>query len=195
MRAIGPGWSAPCRRRRRIPNWRDRRLASGRSPRSVPQRQPLAHRHYVVVGDRVRLHSTSNAWASAVLPRETDAKPASCAGPGAPCAGAAPPRRALGAARQPQPMTLPITAFRVTFPSSAAIWLGRKSGLPELFSVVRRDRRPGSIPSSHCSLRVARSFSKRRCDSNFPQTLQQNPLALAGHAMRAPAFTQNIGNG
>ena len=59
-----------------------------------------------------------------MLPRDTGRDTRIMARPGAPCAGEARPKRGSWRGRKGQAgATLPITAFRVTFPSSAAIWL------------------------------------------------------------------------
>ena len=99
--------------------------------------------------------STSKAWASAVLPRETGRAPASYAGPGVPCAGGEPPRRGSwrgrkGPADGPCRSRRSASHFRVPRRSG---W--RKARLPRVSSVVRRDRQTRSIPSSHSFLRVA----------------------------------------
>src|SRR6202161_4803771 len=83
--------------------------------------------------------STSNACASAVLPRETGRETRimcwagrALRGRGAAEEGLLAPR--TGASR----CTLPITAFRVTLPSSSAIWLAERPASQSFFSCSTR---------------------------------------------------------
>src|SRR6266850_2206511 len=83
--------------------------------------------------------STSNAWASAVLPRETgrETRIMCRAGRALRWRGAA-EEGLLARPDSPSRCTLPITAFRVTFPSSAAIWLADNPASQSFFSCSTR---------------------------------------------------------
>src|SRR6266849_5550411 len=83
--------------------------------------------------------STSNAWASAVLPRDTgrETRIMCWAGRAFRWRGAA-EEGLLARPERPSRWTLPITAFRVTFPSSAAIWLAESPASQSFFNCSTR---------------------------------------------------------
>src|ERR1700681_4102341 len=83
--------------------------------------------------------SSSNAWASAVLPRDTGRETRIIGWAGRPWRwrGAA-EEGLLARPERPSRWTLPITAFRVTFPISAAIWLAERPASQSFFSCSTR---------------------------------------------------------
>ena len=194
MRAIGQARSAPCRRRRRIPGSRDRRPASGRWPRSVPAATAAGSSapHCRRRSDRApaRPRRRGRARCCRATPGAT---PASSAGRDAPCAGAGAAEEGLLARPdRPSRWTLPITAFRVTFPSSAAIWLAESPPSQSFFSCSTRSsdqvntvialfpsRRAGqseggaAMPNLQKSLR-AESLSPRRARKARPNVYAEH---------------------
>jgi hypothetical protein len=83
--------------------------------------------------------STSNACASAVLPRETGRETRIICWAGRALRGrGAAEEGLLARPERPSRWTLPITAFRVTFPSSAAIWLAESPPSQSFFSCSTR---------------------------------------------------------
>src|SRR5881394_3183992 len=101
--------------------------------------------------------STSNAWASAVLPRETgrDTRIMCWAGRALRWRGAA-EEGLLARPERPSRCTLPITALRVTFPSSGNL-AGGKAGFPQLLQLLDAIVGPG-----HYRHRTLPSLSRRR---------------------------------
>src|SRR6266478_7545175 len=83
--------------------------------------------------------STSKAWASGVLPRETGrgTRIMCWAGRAFRWRGAA-EEGLLARPERPSRWTLPITAFRVTLPSSAAIWLAESPDSQSFFNCSTR---------------------------------------------------------
>src|SRR6202034_740681 len=83
--------------------------------------------------------STSKACASAVLPRETGRETRIICWAGRALRGrGAAEEGLLARPERPSRWTLPITAFRVTFPSSAAIWLAESPPSQSFFSCSTR---------------------------------------------------------
>src|SRR6266702_1941341 len=97
----------------------------------------------------------------------------------------------LARPERPSRWTLPITAFRVTFPSSAAIWLAESPPSQSFFNCSTRSsvqvntvmalfpsRRAGRVwdsavmPNRSKSLR-AESLSHRRCAASAPERVRQ----------------------
>ena len=120
------------------------------------QRQPLAHRHHIVVGDRIRLQLDFESMRErGVAARDRTRHPHHVLGrPGLALA-----RRGrggtLGAAGKAQPMHFADYGVSRHISKFRGDLAGRKPGLPRVSSVARRDHRTRSIPSSHVSLRVA----------------------------------------
>ena len=192
------GWSAPCRRRRRIPNWRDRRSASGRWPRSAPAATAAGSSapHCRRRSDPAPV-STSKAWASAVLPRETgrETRIMCWAGRALRWRGAA-EEGLLARPERPSRWTLPITALRVTFPSSAAIWLAESPPSQSFFNCSTRSSvQVNTVIALFPSCRAGHSRSGVAIPNSVKNPCRQNPLALAERGKRARAFTPNTGNG
>src|SRR6202171_3961049 len=137
--------------------------------------------------------SSSNAWASAVLPRETGrgTRIMGWAGRALRWRGAA-EEGLLARPERPSRWTLPITAFRVTFPISAAIWLAESPPSQSFFSCSTRSsdqvntviaffpsRRAGrssgraAVPKPQKSLR-AESLSPRRARKARPNVYAEH---------------------
>ena len=122
--------------------------------------------------------STSNACASAVLPRETgrDTRIMCWAGRALRWRGAA-EEGLLARPERPSRWTLPITAFRVTFPSSAAIWLAESPASQSFFSCSTR--------SSDQVNTVIAFFPSRRAPAILGAALRL-PIAVKIPAGRIP---------
>src|SRR6185312_13064158 len=141
--------------------------------------------------------STSKAWASAVLPREIGrATRIMCwAGRALRWRGAA-DAGLFARPESPRRCTLPMTAFRVTFPSSAAIWLAERPLSQSFLSCSTRSsdqvntviafflrlstsRRDGgaAMPNLQKSL-YAESLSPRRAQKARPDVYALRPELL-----------------
>ena len=185
------GPKAPCRRRRRTRDSRDRRPASGRWPRSIPaatiagSSAPRCRRRSDRAPSRLRRRAPARCCRAT-----PDATPASCAGRGAPCAAAGRPRRGSWRGRK-DPAGEPCRSRRF----ASHFRVPRRSGWPKVrppraFSVARRDPRTRSIPSSHSSLRIAPANRGSAGDAHsLKNPCGQNPLALAGRENRARTCT------
>src|SRR5258708_23059691 len=131
--------------------------------------------------------STSKAWASAVLPRETgrDTRIMCWAGRALRWRGAA-EEGLLARPERPSRWTLPITAFRVTFPSSAAIWLAESPPSQSFLSCsTRSSDHVNTVIVFFPSRRWPTGGQRWRCQI-LKNPSGQNPLALAGRKI-APA--------
>src|ERR1700704_5503324 len=138
--------------------------------------------------------STSNAWASAVLPRDTgrETRIMCWAGRALRWRGAA-EEGLLARPERPSRWTLPITAFRVTFPSSAAIWLAESPPSQSFFSCSTRSSDQVNTVivffPSHRAGRMGAALAmpilKNPCG--------QNPLAFAGRKNRAERVRRTNG--
>src|SRR5258706_8142349 len=113
-------------------------------------------------------NSASNAWASAVLPRETlrETRIIGWAGRALRGRGAA-EEGLLARPERPSRWTLPITAFRVTFPSSAAIWLAESPASKSFFNCSTRwSDQVNPVIAFFPSRRAGRSGAALRCQSS-----------------------------
>jgi hypothetical protein len=147
----------------------------------LQQRQPLA-----------RSISTSKAWASAVLPRDTgrDTRIICWAGRALRWRGAA-EEGLLARPERPSRWTLPITAFRVTFPSSAAIWLAESPPSQSFFSCSTRSSDQVNTVIAFFPSHRAGQHEDGAAMPNLKNPCGQNPLALAGRDNRARTCTPN----
>src|ERR1700678_879276 len=82
---------------------------------------------------------------------------------------------------RPSRCTLPITAFRVTLPSSAAIWLAERPASQSFFRCSTRSSDQVNTVIALFPSRGAGLLSGQRCDANrLKNPFRQNPLTLAG---------------
>ena len=141
--------------------------------------------------------STSKACASAVLPRDTgrDTRIIGCAGRATAlrCRGAA-GAGALARPDRPNRWTLPITALRVTLPSSAAIWLADSPASQSFFSCsTRSSDQVNTVIACFPSRHAGRSWDDAAMPS-LKNSCGQNPLRLAGRDDFARTCTLNSMN-
>src|SRR4051812_48751843 len=101
----------------------------------------------------------------------------------------------LARPERPNRCTFPITALRVTFPSSAAIWLAESPPSQSFFSCSTRSSVQVNTVIALFPFVSRRPFSKRLATEISSNPCGQNPLALAGRIKRARAFTPNTGTG
>src|ERR1700744_206100 len=136
--------------------------------------------------------STSKACARAVLPRDIgrDIRTMCWAGRALRWRGAA-EAGVLARPERPSRWTLPITAFLVTLPSSAAIWLAESPDSQSFLSCsTRSSDQVNTVIAFFLRLGTAREGPAAMPKSaKNPST--QNPLALAGREKRARTFTQD----
>ena len=171
MRAIGQAGQrlAAAEEEFRTGGIADRPVAGGLV--EFQQRQPLAHRHHVVVGDRIRLQSRLRTHAPARCCR---ARPGATtrimcwAGRALRWRGAA-EEGLLARPERPSRWTLPITAFRVTFPSSAAIWLAESPAFPEFLQLLDAIVGPGQYRHRILPFASRRPFGSGAATPKFPQ--------------------------
>ena len=198
MRAVGQAGQRLAAAEEEFRSWRDRRSASGRWPRSVPaataagSSAPHCRRRSDPAPARLRKRAPARYCRA-----RPDARPASCAGPGRALRwrGAA-EEGLLARPERPSRWTLPITAFRVTFPSSAAIWLAESPPSQSFFSCSTRSSvQVNTVIALFPSCRAGHSRSGGVRLPVRQNPCRQNPLALAGRGKRARAFTPNIGTG
>src|SRR5579863_4385722 len=91
----------------------------------------------------------------------------------------------LARPERPSRCTLPITALRVTFPSSAAIWLAESPASQSFFSCsTRSSDQVNTVIALFLSRCAGRSGAALRCKIR-QNPCRQNPLALAGRKKRA----------
>ena len=104
------------------------------------------------------------------------------------CGGAA-EDRLFARPDKPSRCTLPITALRLTLPSSAAIWLAESPAPQSFFNCSTRlwDQVKTGI-SPFPRIAADNSWSRAAMPS-FKKPRPQNPLRLAGHRKRARTFT------
>src|SRR5689334_13677502 len=95
----------------------------------------------------------------------------------------------LARPERPSRCTLPITALRVTLPSSAAIWLAECPASQSFFNCSTRssDQVKTVIAPFLHPAPADRGFAAISKDSKNP--CRQNPLGFAGHATDARTFT------
>src|SRR6201995_5612532 len=96
----------------------------------------------------------------------------------------------LARPERPRRCTLPITAFRVTLPSSAAIWLAESPASQSFLSCSTRSSDQvitviALFPPLSCRRRM-----RRAAMPHIENPSTQNPLALAGREKRARTCTQ-----
>src|SRR5258707_10940846 len=97
----------------------------------------------------------------------------------------------LGRRESPSRWTLPITAFRVTFPSSAAIWLAESPPSQSFFSCsTRSSDQVNTVIAFFPSRGAGRPGTALRCQI-LENPCGQNPLALVGRENRARTSTPN----
>src|SRR6266404_6645949 len=134
-------------------------------------------------------NSASNAWASAVLPRETlrETRIIGWAGRALRGRGAA-EEGLLARPERPSRWTLPITAFRVTFPSSAAIWLAES---PESQSFFNCSTRSSVQVNTVMALFPSRRTGRRR-DSAVMPNLSKSLRAESLSPRRAQRLRPNV---
>src|SRR5207248_8110595 len=102
---------------------------------------------------------------------------------------------ALARPERPRRCTLPITALRVTLPSSAAIWLAESPDSQSFFNCsTRSSDQVNTVIVFFPSCRAGHSQSGERLHS-LKHPCSQNPLAPAGRRKRARAFTPTTGTG
>src|ERR1043165_9170006 len=88
---------------------------------------------------------------------------------------------------RPSRCTLPITALRVTFPSSAAIWLADRPASQSFFSCSTRSSVQVITVIAFFSLISRQPFAADALASPHSQNpCRQNPLALAGRCFARP---------
>src|SRR4051794_8184561 len=99
----------------------------------------------------------------------------------------------LARPERPRRWTLPITAFRVTLPSSAAIWLADRPASQNFFNCSTRSSvQVNTVIALFPSVAPAVGLRWRQFES-CKNPCRQNPLALAGRIRRARAITPNTG--
>src|SRR4051794_23399676 len=114
------------------------------------------------------------------------------------CAGRA--LRGRGAAKEgvlarperPSRCTLPITAFRVTFPSSAAIWLADSPASQSFFNRSTRSSDQVSTVMAFFPLHRAGRLLGSAASQISRNPCVQNPLTLAGRGKRAERVRQHL---
>ena len=153
----------------------DRPMAGGLV--EFQQRQPLAHRHHIVVGDRIRLHLDVECVSQrGVAARHRPRNPHHLLGGprlalARSCRGGA-----LGAAGKAKPVDFADYRVSRDIPSSAAIWLAESPPSQSFFSCSTRSS-DQVIPSSHSSLASRRPVRGRRCDANSQISLRAESLS------------------
>src|SRR5947209_6126466 len=123
--------------------------------------------------------SISNACARAVLPRDTgrDTRIICWAGRALRWRGAA-DEGLLARPESPSRWTFPITAFRVTFPSSEAIWLAESPASQSFFSCsTRSSDQVNTVIALFPSLAPADCWTALRCQSS-QKSLTAESLSL-----------------
>ena len=87
-----------------------------------------------------------------------------------------------------------MTAFRVTFPSSAAIWLAESPPSQSFFSCsTRSSDQVNTVIALFPSLRAGQ-YEDGAAMPNLKNPCGQNPLTLAGRDNRARTSTLNSNN-
>ncbi len=159
------------------------------------QRQPLAHRHHIVVGDRIGLHlHIKGVGQRGVAARHRPRNPHHLLG----WAGLALPRGgrggALGAAGKPQPVHFADHRISRHISEFRGDLAGRKAGLPKFFQLLDAIVGPGQYRHRILPFASRRPTWGSAGDANrLKYPCGQNPLALAGRKKRARTFTQNTG--
>src|SRR5579863_8766264 len=98
----------------------------------------------------------------------------------------------LARPERPSRWTLPMTAFRVTFPSSAAIWLAESPASQSFLSCSTQSSDQVNTVIALFPSRRGRPVSGWRCGaSRLKNPFRQNPLALAGRENLTRTFTLN----
>src|SRR5438874_3379227 len=92
---------------------------------------------------------------------------------------------------RPSLCTLPITAFRVTLPSSAAIWLAESPLSQSFFSCSTRSSDQVNTVIVLFPSRHAGQMGAALAMPNLKYPCGQNPLALAGREKCTRTFTPN----
>src|SRR4051812_27039224 len=92
----------------------------------------------------------------------------------------------LARPERPSRCTLPITALRVTLPSSAAIWLAESPASHSFFSCSTRSSVQVNTVIAHYPFGCAGHLRAAALRANIQNPCRQNPLALAGRCFARP---------
>ena len=139
----------------------DRPVAGGLA--ELLQRQPLAHRHHIVVGDRVRLHLDFEGMGQrGVAARDRARHPHHVLGRTGLALARGGRGGALGAAGKPQPVNLADHGIPGHISELRGDLAGGKPALPQLFQLFDAIVGPGQYRHRLLPFVSRRPFSKRR---------------------------------